>query len=114
MKPNLLRADEVAWEPHPRFNTLQIKVLETKATNPHASVLLVRVDVGGVIPEHTHAIEIETAYVMEGQGVLMVDGTDYPFEAGIHASIPVGALHSVRNIGQVPMLIYAIHTPPIR
>ncbi len=114
MKPNLLRVDDVAWEPHPRFKTLQIKVLEAKATNPQASVLLVRVDVGGVIPEHTHTIEIETAYVLEGQGTLTVDGENYPFEAGIHASIPIGALHSVHNIGPAPMLIYAIHTPPIR
>lgn len=114
MKPNLFRVDDVAWEPHPRFKALQVKVLESKATHPHASVMLVKVEAGGVIPEHSHPIEIETAYVMEGQGVLTVDGEDYPFEAGINASIPVGAIHSVRNVGAGEMLIYAVHTPPVR
>lgn len=113
-EPNLVRVNEVAWEPHPRFSALQVKVLESKATHPHASVMMVQVEPGGIIPEHSHAVEIETAYVMAGQGVLTVDGKDYPFEAGINASVPVGAVHSVQNTGPEPMLIYAVHTPPVR
>ena len=112
--PNIVKVDEVAWEPHPRFSALQVKVLESKATHPHASVMLVKVDVGGVIPEHSHAIETETAYVMAGDGVLTVDGMEYPFGAGINTSIPIGAKHSVRNTGDVPLMLYAVHTPPIR
>ena len=112
--PNVIRVENVAWEPHPRFAALQVKVLESKATHPHASVMLVKVDAGGTIPEHAHTVEIETAYVLAGEGVLSVDGLDYPFGAGINASIPVGAKHSVRNMGAVPLLIYAVHTPPIR
>ena len=113
-EPNIVRVDDVAWEPHPRFSALQVKVLESKATHPFASVMLVQVEPGGIIPEHFHTVEIETAFVMAGTGVLTVDGKDYPFEAGINASVPVGAVHSVRNIGAVPLEIYAIHTPPVR
>ena len=112
--PNIVKVDDLVWEPHPRFAALQVKVLESKATHPYASVMLVKVGVGGVIPEHSHAIETETAYVVAGDGVLIVDGIEYPFGAGINASIPVGAKHSVRNIGDAPLMLYAVHTPPIR
>jgi quercetin dioxygenase-like cupin family protein len=112
--PNIVKIDEVAWEPHPRFAALQVKVLESKATHAYASVMLVRVDVGGVIPEHSHSVEIETAHVLSGEAVLTVEGQDYPFSAGINASIPIGAKHSVRNTGDVPLMIYAVHTPPVR
>ena len=114
LTPNLVLVDEVPWEPHPRFAALQVKVLESKATHPHASVMLVKVEVGGVIPEHTHAIETETAYVLAGEGVLTVDGIAYPFGAGVNVSIPVGATHNVRNTGAAPLMLYAVHTPPVR
>ena len=112
--PNIVTIEAVAWEPHPRFAALQVKVLESKATHPHASVMLVKVEMGGVIPEHIHAIETETAHMLAGQAVLMVDGQDYAFVAGTNVSIPCGASHSVRNTGAEPLLIYALHTPPIR
>ena len=112
--PSYARESDVAWEAHPRFQALQVKVLESKATHPHASVMLVKVEPGGVIPEHTHPIETETAYVLSGTAVLHVDGAAYPFEAGVNASIPPGAKHSVVNGNDEPLMIYAVHTPPVR
>lgn len=112
--PNYARADDVAWEAHPRFQALQVKVLESKATHPYASIMLVKVAAGGEIPEHTHTVETETAYVLSGKAVLHVDGATYAFEAGVNASIPPGARHSVVNSYDEPLLIYAIHTPPLR
>lgn len=59
MKPNLLRVDAVAWEPHPRYDAMQTTVLETKSTNLHYRLLLVRFDGNGVISKHIYAIETE-------------------------------------------------------
>jgi quercetin dioxygenase-like cupin family protein len=112
--PNILNLSNVEWEPHPRFKALRVKVLESKATHPHASVMLVEVEAGGEIPAHTHPIETETAYVLAGQGVITIDGQDYVFEGGHNLTIPVGALHSVRNTGSGAISLLAIHTPPVR
>ncbi len=112
--PNYTRVDDVAWEAHPRFEALQVKVLEAKSTHPFASIMLVKVAAGGEIPEHVHAIETETAYVLSGKAVLRVDGATYAFEAGVNVSIPPGARHSVVNNHDEPLMIYAMHTPPVR
>jgi quercetin dioxygenase-like cupin family protein len=112
--PNYRRVDDVTWEAHPRFQALQVKVLEAKATHPHASIMLVKVAAGGEIPEHVHEVETETAYVLSGKAELHVDGAAYAFEAGVNVSIPPGARHSVVNGNDEPLMIYAMHTPPIR
>lgn len=59
MKPNLLCVDAVAWEPDPRYDAMQTTVLETKSTNLHYKLLLVRFDGNGVISKHIYAIETE-------------------------------------------------------
>lgn len=112
--PIHLNVDDVAWEPHPRFAGLQVKLIESKATHPHLSVMLVKVDPGGEIPLHTHAVETETAYILGGAGTLFVDDAPYPLATGINATIPVGSPHRVTNDSDAPLLIYAIHTPPLR
>src|SRR5260221_5804060 len=63
-------ANAIDWTAHPQFAGLLIKVLESRATHPHMSMMLVRLESGGVISTHVHATETETAYVLAGRGVL--------------------------------------------
>ncbi len=120
-KAHTFDVNAVDWADHPTLAGLQIKGLEGRATHPHLSFMLVRVAAGGIIPRHVHAVETETAYVVSGRGELYVDvdedghaGQVVAFLPGSGASIPPGLYHAVRNTGDVPLEILAIHSPPTR
>ncbi len=105
-----------AWEPHNLFPAIMVKVLESRASHPRLSLLLVEVVVGGVIETHTHAVETETALVMAGQGVLVWgdERHETPVALGGGVTILPGTPHSLRNAGDVPLQMLAIHSPGIR
>ena len=106
----------VSWEQHPLFPTIQVKVLETKATHAAMSMLVVRVGVGGGIETHIHKIETETAIALKGQGVVTwgAENHETPVSAGQGVTIHPGTPHSLRNTGDEPLELLAMHTPGIR
>ncbi|MDX9787686.1 MAG: cupin domain-containing protein [Desulfobacterales bacterium] len=53
----------------------------------------------GYTPKHVHAWP-HINYVIEGKGVLHMDGTDTPVEAGAYAYVPADSLHQYKNIGE--------------
>ncbi len=113
-EPHYFDANGMDWTQHPLFPKIQIKLLETRATHPHASFMVVEVAVGGVIDPHVHTVETETAFILRGEAVLTVEGKDIALKPYTGASIPPGMTHSLRNVGQVPAELLALHTPPAR
>ena len=53
---------------------------------------------------HSHA-QPEVYYVLQGQGVVNIDGEEHPVESGSAVFIPGNALHGSRNTGVEPMRI---------
>ena len=105
---------ELDWTSHERFPAIRIKALETRDTHPNASVMLVRLGVGGEIQPHMHEIETETAYVLAGRGELTVETETIVFAPGTGATIPPKHVHGLRNTGDTELELIAIHTPPTR
>lgn len=97
-----------------RFPTISIKLLETRETHAHASVIMAQVQPGAEIPRHVHAAEVETAFVLSGTGKLMSATDEIHFSMGVLATIPAGVEHWVINDGDQPLVIFAFHTPPTR
>ncbi len=106
-------ANTTDWTPHPRFADLRTKVFETRLSHPMASVMLVELAVAGAIPTHFHEKETETVYVLGGQGLLIHGDVQAEVGVGAGASIPPGLPHSLRNTGDMPLTLLAIHIPPI-
>jgi mannose-6-phosphate isomerase-like protein (cupin superfamily) len=59
-------------------------------------------------PSGLHSHEpAELYYILEGAGVLTIDGVDHPVSAGSAAFIPGNAVHGLRNTGTTPLrLLY--------
>jgi quercetin dioxygenase-like cupin family protein len=55
-------------------------------------------DIGG----HTHAWE-HVVYVLEGQGILVCDGTDYVIAEGDGVLVPANVHHQWRNTSDLPL-----------
>ena len=101
------------WKEHPRFKGILIKPLLTSADNPHANVNIVRVLPGSTIGTHNHGSQVETIYVIAGQSVFTIAGTETPFVAGQIIAAPVGVEHSLRNDGPEMVELLTIFTPPL-
>lgn len=104
------------WVWHDRFPAILVKVLEDRASHPQLSLMLVEVAVGGTIETHRHELETETAVVMAGQGLLTWGDEQHeaPLVLGGGITIRPRTPHGLRNVGDVPLQLLAIHSPPVR
>jgi mannose-6-phosphate isomerase-like protein (cupin superfamily) len=62
-------------------------------------------DQGGWLGLHRHTAA-EIYYVVEGRGVVTLDGVDHAVSAGSAVSIPGDVEHGVRNIGRTPLRFF--------
>lgn len=113
---HLFNLHEPDWVQHNRYPAILVKVLEDRASHPGLSLMLVEVAVGGAIETHRHDLETETAMVMAGQGLFTWgdDPQDTPLAVGSGMTIRPRTPHSLRNVGDVPLQMLAIHSPPVR
>jgi mannose-6-phosphate isomerase-like protein (cupin superfamily) len=107
-------AENMPWAEDPRFPGIGVKILESRTTHPTTSVVLVEVGVGVVIHTHVHPIETETAYVLAGRGLLVYGEQETVLEVGMGVTVPPGLAHSLRNAGDEPLKLIAMHSPPTR
>jgi mannose-6-phosphate isomerase-like protein (cupin superfamily) len=114
MPVHTFNTNDMDWTTHERFSAIRIKPFETRATHPHASMMLVRLAPGGVIPTHLHEVETETIYVLSGQAVLTVDGDTFTVTPDTGGSVVPQSLHSLENTGDVELEMIAIHMPANR
>jgi mannose-6-phosphate isomerase-like protein (cupin superfamily) len=111
--PAIVDPEGIPWAGHPRFENILMKPLITSATHDLASVARVHVPPEGVIGLHVHAREVEVVYVLSGESVLTLGGTDASFCAGQVVAIPAGLEHGLRNVGDEPVELLTFFTPPI-
>jgi len=62
-------------------------------------------------PEETHRAD-QIIYIVEGEGILRIDGEDRRVAAGTLALIRAGARHHVRNPGGAPLFLVTVYAPP--
>lgn len=117
---HLVQLQDKPWQAHPTIEGVMTKFFENKESLPQADALLAQVAPGGSIPWHVHDVAIETAYVVQGEGVILCAPakaqTQAPLEApiaqGSALTVKAGVWHSVVNRGKEPMILFAVHVPP--
>lgn len=65
---------------------------------------------GEAAPVHYHRYD-EVIYVIEGEGVLHIDGEHNPLRAGSCVHLPSRVLHQIENTGDVPIREVAVFVP---
>lgn len=111
--PRFVNAFEEEWKDHPRFAGVQMKKLLTPADNELANVSQVRVPPGSEVGRHVHATQVETVYILKGQGLLTIGDRSTAMTPGSLVAIPSGCEHSLSNSGSEPIELIAFFTPPI-
>jgi len=93
----------------PRHRGQFFEILQETAQSQTAVMTIAPGQDGG--PAETHAGD-QVVYVIEGEGVLTIEGVEHPVRSGACALIPAGTLHHVKNAGAGPLFFLSVYAPP--
>ncbi|HEY5637961.1 MAG TPA: cupin domain-containing protein [Burkholderiales bacterium] len=63
------------------------------------------------VEEHVHRVQEQIYYVLEGEGMLTVDGTPHLMRAHDYVYLPPGARHAFTNTGLSGLVFFVVTTP---
>jgi mannose-6-phosphate isomerase-like protein (cupin superfamily) len=93
----------------PRHRGQFFEILQETAQSQTAVMTIAPGQDGG--PAETHAGD-QIVYVIEGEAILTIEGTEHQVRSGACALIPAGALHHVKNPGATPLFFLSVYAPP--
>ena len=79
--------------------------------SPRLLVGLNAFEVGQAHALHAHAGTDKLYYVLQGDGVFLLDGRELPMHTGDLLVAPEGVAHGVRNTGSGRLLVLAVLAP---
>ncbi len=103
--PSVIRpAERAVWRPDRMGKS-------TLFESPRLLVGLNAFDAGQSHALHSHTGMDKLYLVLEGEGVLLLDGRELPMQAGDLVVAPDGVPHGVRNDGASRLLVLAVLAP---
>lgn len=85
---------------HPAAKDATMKVLIGQAEGWEDYVMrVVELEEGGHSPRHEHPWP-HINYVIQGEGLIHIDGTDYPVKEGAYSYVPSDVVHQYVNQGK--------------
>lgn len=63
------------------------------------------------VEEHAHKVQEQVYYVLEGEGVLTMDGEAHLMRANDYVYLPPGVRHGLSNTGTTGLVFLVITTP---
>jgi quercetin dioxygenase-like cupin family protein len=85
---------------------MKVLISQSEGWDDHV-MRIIELGDGGYSPVHTHEWP-HINYIVEGDGVLHIDGTDHSVTAGGYAYVPAGARHQFKNAGKTPFRFICI------
>jgi mannose-6-phosphate isomerase-like protein (cupin superfamily) len=86
----------------------------TIAQDDTISLLVLRATEGVVIKSHLHKTHDETVYVIKGTGQMFVNDKWTDIKPGSLHFNPMGKAHSIKVIGNKPLVVISIFTPAMK
>lgn len=81
-------------------------------TSRYSQLVVMSIPVGEDIGKETHGLD-QFIRVERGQGIVVLDGEEFPIEDGSAVVIPAGTEHNVMNTSNEEALkLYTIYSPP--
>jgi quercetin dioxygenase-like cupin family protein len=110
-EPVVVHEDEREWEGWPEEEVAERgdtrwKTLISAGLTPTSALTLgvARLPSGGELPAHRHAPP-EVYFVLDGAGIVTIDGSSSALSPGVSVFIPGEAIHSVRATGATDLRI---------
>jgi quercetin dioxygenase-like cupin family protein len=104
----------VAWQEFPgHFGGALSKLLVGPANSGTARIdfRISRYAPAAQVAEHAHQVQEQIYYVLEGEGVLTVDGEPRLMRAHDYVYLPPGVRHGFTNTGLESLVFFVVTTP---
>jgi len=85
---------------------------EVLFTAPHSQLVVMSLLAGEEIGEEVHSDVDQFIRIEAGNGKAVLDGEETLIMDGTAVVIPAGVSHNIINVGDSPLKLYTIYTPP--
>ncbi len=106
---------EVLWENPPAHSPGALSKMLVRPENADTKMLDHRISSYqpmAYVESHTHKVQEQIYHVLEGEGLMELDGERHVVREGHVIYIPPGVEHAIHNTGQVDLRFLVITTPP--
>lgn len=84
---------------------------EVLYTGPDSQLVVMSIPPGVEIGEEAHDLD-QFVRIEEGEGEAILNGDVHQVSDGFAVVVPKGALHNIRNTGNIALKLYTIYTAP--
>lgn len=81
-------------------------------TDNNSQIVVMSIPVGEDIGQEIHDAT-QIINIVSGEGLGIIDDLDYNLFSGSLIVIPQGSVHNIINVGNVPLKLYTIYSPPV-
>ncbi len=113
MKAMFFPESERVFKDHPTFEGVRIAVLVSSSSSDRVGVSVLEIAPGVAVPTHVHELQVDSIYVLAGQGEALLNNSWQIVSAGDYLFVPPGEEHGVRNSGDSPLQLFVHHSPPL-
>ncbi|WP_022853193.1 cupin domain-containing protein [Thermodesulfatator atlanticus] len=105
--------DDITFVPHPKFDGVKWAPLINAEKTDRISVCLLLLEPDVEIARHIHDPQIDSIFVLEGEGEAFVNGKWEKIKPGDYVFVPARDEHGVKNTGNSPLKLFIVHSPPL-
>ena len=108
---------EVMWEDLPgHFGGALSKLIVTpeNTSTKHFDFRLSTYQPKGCVEEHTHEVEEQIYYILEGEGLMELDGDKKIVRPSLTIFIPPQVRHALYNTGTKDLTFLVVSSPPLK
>ena len=108
---------EVMWEDLPgHFGGALSKLIVTpkNASTKYFDFRLSTYQPKGYVEEHIHEVEEQIYYILEGEGIMELDGDKKIVRPGLTIFIPPKVRHALYNTGTKDLTFLVVSSPPLK
>ncbi|WP_353684169.1 cupin domain-containing protein [Thermodesulfovibrio sp. 3907-1M] len=106
-----INLSEVQMNPHPKFSGVKVGYVVTKDRYPELSIIILELDSGVEIPLHTHEKEVDSIFIIEGEGDMYINNDWQPVKKGDIIAIGSRELHGLK--AKTLLKCYVVHAPAL-
>ncbi len=113
-KAKVMRVEEAFWEQPPAHFDAFSKMLvhPTNADTRHFDFRLSSYQPKGYAAVHVHEVAENIYYILQGKGIVELDGEKYLVEPHTVIHIPPGVRHGIFNTGLEDLVFVVVASPP--
>ncbi len=106
-------ADNIGFQDHPRFKGVRLAKLVTSKDTDTVSVCILDIAPDTLIPIHVHDPNVDSIYVLEGNGEAYINGKWREVSSGDYIFVNPNEEHGVKSGKEGHMKLFVVHSPPL-